>query len=331
MAAKRKARTITFADRVKPVSLNTGSVPAFAADLGFMSKEGLNVKILGCDGTPQALAATERDEADMAQVNISPVVAEVAKGAALRVVWGSVHGNPLKPPPPSSVPPDGGVMLVTSASIKTAEQLRGKRIGISQKGATNHRSVASYLRDHGIDPESGVRWVEGGTVPSERINKVIDGELDAAWTTSQTMALFEGKKGFRILAKGREVAEGGEVGYLVVVARAQLVEEEPQTVLSAVKGLVKASREFSEHPSVWVAAAAKRRPELGRDAIKKLWEQTRGHWPVNGSLDPGWVKDTVAVLVKSGQVPAAPSAPVKDWVDMRFVDRALSELGKWPE
>jgi hypothetical protein len=48
---------MTFADRVKPVSLNTGSVPAFAADLGFMSKEDLNVKILECDDTPQALAA----------------------------------------------------------------------------------------------------------------------------------------------------------------------------------------------------------------------------------------------------------------------------------
>lgn len=43
------------------------------------------------------------------------------------------------------------------------------------------------------------------------------------------------------------------------------------------------------------------------------------------------MKDTVAVLIKSGQVRAAPSAPARDWVDMRFVDSALSELGKWPE
>ncbi|MGH9920764.1 MAG: hypothetical protein ACRD6W_18075, partial [Nitrososphaerales archaeon] len=107
------------------------------------------------------------------------------------------------------------------------------------------------------------------------------------------------------------------------------VETEPQTVLSAVKALIRASREFSKHPDVWVAAAAKRRPEVGRDAIKALWAQTSGHWPVNGRLDPRWVKDTSAVLVKAGEVPAMPSAPVTKWVDMRFVDSALKELGKW--
>ncbi|HUK75355.1 MAG TPA: ABC transporter substrate-binding protein, partial [Nitrososphaerales archaeon] len=94
MTAKR-AKTIRFADRVKPMTLNMGSVPTLASDLGFMSKEGLDVKFVECDGSPQALASLERGEVDMAQVNISPVIAEVAKGAKLTVVWGNVHGNPL--------------------------------------------------------------------------------------------------------------------------------------------------------------------------------------------------------------------------------------------
>jgi len=329
LTAKR-AKTIRFADRVKPMTLNMGSVPTLASDLGFMSKEGLDVKFVECDGSPQALASLERGEVDMAQVNISPVIAEVAKGAKLTVVWGNVHGNPLKAPPPSPAPPGGGAMLVSSLSLSNVDQLRGKRIGISQKGATNHLALVPFLHKHGIDPETGVRWVEGGT-PIERVTRVIEGGTDATWTTSQTMALFEGKrKAFKILASGKELAEGGGIAYLVVVTRAELVEAEPETVLSAVKALVKASRDFSEHSEVWVAAAAKRRPEVGREAITKLWEQTRGHWPVNGRLDPAWVKDTSAVLVKAGEVPAMPSAPVKNWVEMRFVDSALKELGEWP-
>jgi len=325
-----KARTIRFADRVKPMTLNMGSVPALASDLGFMSKEGLSVKFVECDGSPQALAALEGGGADLAQVNISPVVAEVARGAKLKVVWGNVHGNPLKAQPTSPGPPGGGVMLVSSLSLSSVDQLKGKRIGISQKGATNHLALVPFLRKHGIDPETGVRWVEGGT-PIERVNKVIDGGIDATWTTSQTLALFEGKRNaFKILASGKELAEGGGIAYLVVVARAELVEAEPQTVLAAVKALVRASREFSEHPEVWVAAAAKRRPEVGREAITKLWEQTRGHWPVNGRLDPEVVEDTVAVLVKAGEVRAKPSVPVRNWVEMRFVDAALKELGKRP-
>jgi ABC-type nitrate/sulfonate/bicarbonate transport system substrate-binding protein len=323
------ARGMNLADRVNPMTLNMGSVPTLASDLGFMSKEGLNVKVVEYDGSPQALAALEGGDAEMAQVNISPVVAEVARGARLRVVWGNVNGNPLKPAAPS--PGGGGAMLVSSLSFSSVDQLKGARIGISQKGATNHLALVSFLHKNGIDPVTGVRWVEGGT-PIERVNKVIDGGIDATWTTSQTLALFEGKrKAFKILASGKELAEGGGIAFLVVVATAELVEAEPQTVLSAVKALVKASRDFSEHPEVWVAAATKRRPEVGREAILKLWEQTRGHWPVNGRLDPKAVEDTSAILVKAGEVSAMPSVPAEEWVEMRFVDTALSELGKWNE
>jgi ABC-type nitrate/sulfonate/bicarbonate transport system substrate-binding protein len=316
------------------MTLNMGSVPALASDLGFMSKEGLSVKFVECDGSPHALQALDEGDADIAQVNISPVVAEVSQGTKLKVVWGNVHGNPLRAPPPTAPksPPGGrgGAMLVSSLSLSSVDQLREKRIGISQKGATNHLALVSFLRKHGIDPETGVHWVEAGGTPMERVNRVIDGKIDAMWTTSQTLALFERKReAFKILASGKELAEGGGIAYLVGVARAELVEAEPQTVLSAVKALIKASREFSRHPKVWVAAAAKRRPEVGREAIMGLWEQTRGHWPVNGRLDPRWVRDTVSVLVKAGEVPAAPSAPVKEWVEMRFVDRALKELGEW--
>lgn len=325
-----KARAVRFADRVTPMTLNMGSVPALASDLGFMSKEGLSVRFVECDGSPQALAVLERGDADLAQVNISAVVAEVARGAKLKVVWGNVHGNPLRALPPSAGPPGGGAMLVTSPSLSSVDQLKGARIGISQKGATNHLALIPFLHKHGIDPETGVRWVEGGT-PTERLNKVIDGRIDAMWTTSQTLALFEGKtKGFKVLASGKELAKGGGIAYLVVVARAEFVKAEPHMVLSALKALTKASRDFSEHPEVWVAAAAKRRPEVGREAITKLWEQTGGRWPVNGRLDPAVVEDTVEVLVKAREVPGKPSAPVKDWVEMRFVDAVLKELGEWP-
>jgi NitT/TauT family transport system substrate-binding protein len=320
---------ITLADRVKPMTLNMGSVPTLASDLGFMSKEGLNVKIVEYDGSPHALAALERGDAEMAQVNISPVVAEVARGARLRVVWGNVNGSPLEPAPPS--PGGGGVMLVSSLSLSNVGDLKGARIGISQKGATNHLALVSFLRKHGIDPETGVRWVEGGTA-IERVNKVIDGGIDATWTTSQTLPLFEGKRNaFKILASGKELAEGGGIAFLVVVARAELVEAEPQTVQSVVKALVKASRDFSENPERWVAAATKRRPEVDRETVRKLWEQIRGHWPVDGRLDPEVVEETVKILVKSGQVSSAPSVPAEEWVEMRFVDAALSELGKWNE
>ncbi|MDA4116422.1 MAG: ABC transporter substrate-binding protein [Thaumarchaeota archaeon] len=328
MAAGRGARTIRFADRVRPMPLNTGSVPLLACDLGFMSKEGLDSSTSQFDGSPQAIEALKKGVVDMVQVNISPVVEEVAKGAQFRVVWGSLHGNPLKVAP--SATPGVGIMLVSSLKLSKIDDLRGAKIGISLKGATNHFAVASLLRKHSIDPETGVRWVEGGT-PFERVNKVIDGEIDATWTTSQTLVLFEDKKNaFRILADTKDFTDAGGMAFLVVVTRAELVEDEPQTVLSAVKALVKAAREFSQDQEAWVAGVTKRRPEMSRDSIVWAWQQSRGHWPVNGRLDHDMVEEVVSTLAKSGQVPAVPSTAVRQWVEMRFVDSALKELGEWP-
>ena len=80
-----------------------------------------------------------------------------------------------------------------------------------------------------------------------------------------------------------------------------------------------------------MTAAAKRRPDVPKDAIAKLWEQSRGHWPVNGRLDPAMVSRAARKLKKAGQVSSVPKGAVKDWVDMRFVDKALKELGRWKE
>ena len=57
-------------------------------------------------------------------------------------------------------------MLVSSHSLSKIDDLGGTRIGISLEGATNHLALVSFLRKHGIDPETGVRWVEGGALRS---------------------------------------------------------------------------------------------------------------------------------------------------------------------
>ncbi len=321
-------RAISFADRVRPMALNTGSVPTLAADLGYMEREGLEAEMVEFDGTPPALAALEKGEVEFAQANIAPVVDRVANGAPLRIVWGSVHGDPLNPPPGS---PGAGLLLVSSRSFSGVGDLKGARIGISLKGATNHHALIPVLRDHGIDPEKGVRWIEGGT-PNERVNKLLNGGIDATVTTSQTLALFEGRSGdFRIIARGDDFAKTAGIQFLVVVAKEGLVEAEPNAVLSGVKALIRAARDFSKSPKGWTAAAARRRPDVGAEVISKCWEQSRGHWPVNGRLGPVTVQEAVARLKVSGEILAVPSAPAREWVVTRFVDGALSDLGEAPE
>src|SRR5579872_5969295 len=110
-----------------------------------MSKEGVDATAVEYDGSPQALDALRKGEVDMAQVNIAPAIEDVARGAGLRVVWGNIHGNPLNPPPPSPDSEEMVMALISSPSLSKAADLKGARIGISMKGATNHFAVVPYL------------------------------------------------------------------------------------------------------------------------------------------------------------------------------------------
>lgn len=312
------------------MTLNTASVPVLAADLGFMSREGLDVDVVQFDGTPPALTALERGEIQFAQVNIAPAVDRVAAGAGLRAVWGLFHGDPFKPAAPVS--PDAGLLLVSSTKFSNVEGLKGARIGIAMKGATMHHALIPIFKEHGIDPEKGVRWMEVGGTPMERVQMLLDGRIDAMVTTAQTLAAFEArKKDLKILANGRDFAKHAGVQFLIVVTTEEIVESRPEAVQSYVRGLITASRRFSESQQEWIAGAAKRLPQVPREAIVKGWEQSKGHWPVNGRFDPKAAEEAVARLKKSGEISAVPSIPAKEWVLPQFVDSALKKLGRWEE
>ncbi len=70
-------------------------------------------------------------------------------------------------------------MLVTSASIKRVEDLKGKIVGISSFGGTPHSEVVAILRKHGMNPEKDVTFLQiGGS--SSRYQALESGSIHAA-------------------------------------------------------------------------------------------------------------------------------------------------------
>ncbi len=70
-------------------------------------------------------------------------------------------------------------VLVTSASIKRVEDLKGKIVGISSFGGTPHSEVVAILRKHGMNPEKDVTFLQiGGS--SSRYQALESGSIHAA-------------------------------------------------------------------------------------------------------------------------------------------------------
>jgi ABC-type nitrate/sulfonate/bicarbonate transport system substrate-binding protein len=75
-----------------------------------------------------------------------------------------------------------GRTLVAKREVETLQDLREKRIGISDIGDNHHLLLTYWLRQAGLAPESDVRWITG-IGPESRLTSLIEGRIDAGLVT----------------------------------------------------------------------------------------------------------------------------------------------------
>jgi hypothetical protein len=75
-----------------------------------------------------------------------------------------------------------GRTLVAKREVKRLEDLRGKRIGISDTGDNHHLLLTYWFRQAGLDPDSDVQWITG-IGPESRLMSLIEGRIDAGLVT----------------------------------------------------------------------------------------------------------------------------------------------------
>ncbi len=148
-------------------NLNGAKVPVpLGVDERIFVNHGIDLKIVpvspGTQGVPKLLAG----EIDIFLGNSEPVVRAIAlERQRLAVV--------------ASLGPDQ-FFLFSRSSIRSAEELRGKRIGSSTAGASADRNTKMALRKLGLDPERDVQIVYTGHQNSlDRMKVLAQGGVDA--------------------------------------------------------------------------------------------------------------------------------------------------------
>lgn len=139
--------------RVKLVISQAGSAVygvAFqiAKDKGFWDKYGIDVDIVSIEGSANNTAALISGQIDVASGGGSGLISAVVAGADQIAIGASV-----------SIATD---LFVVTGDIKTAADLKGKKVGISQFGATSEFNSRRVLTSLGLDPDKDVTWVQIG-------------------------------------------------------------------------------------------------------------------------------------------------------------------------
>ncbi|HUI00659.1 MAG TPA: ABC transporter substrate-binding protein [Nitrososphaerales archaeon] len=302
------------------MSLNPGSVPILACDLGMFESAGVHLKVKECLGSPGATSALLLGEAVFAQLPTLDGLRLVAERKwPGKIFWANKAEKTSSP---------AGFVMMSAPSIRKMGDLRGRRFGVGAEGDYWAPIVANLLRLNGLKREEVV-WVKD-LDPLQKAEMLLDGKIDVMLTSVQNyIAKFEGDRRVRVLARGEELAkyrEGMPQGpSFVGVASERMLEEEAEEVQSVATVLMKAARLFSEDADSWVEAAFRRRPDVPKGRIRKLWDFFRGDWPVGAGLDLARLGEMLRGLRTEGRRP-----PIGSLVTTRFERGAMERLGAYP-
>jgi NitT/TauT family transport system substrate-binding protein len=276
-----------------------GVVPLYMGDdAGVFKKQGLNLELVFIPGGSLSLQALIGKSLDLLLTGGPPVVSAYLQGAKIKIIGGVVNLLPY--------------MFVVTTGIRSGEQVKGKKIGISRFGSNTDYVVRLALNQFGVTPNDVQIIQVGGS--QARLVALKAGAIQAT-VLSPEEALVAQKMGFNVLFDFIE--KGIEFPHVTVVAREDYLGTQPQTVRSFMRAYLDAVRYYKTHR----AEAVKKIMSLS-----KLPERQMAEVVYDGSLratpDDGkpTVKGMEVVLEAAGKEnPKAKFLTVQQLLDLKFL------------
>jgi NitT/TauT family transport system substrate-binding protein len=136
----------------------------YAFEKGIFKERGLEVDMQAISGGSQTSAALLANQIQIGQFGGSEALSGVAAGADLVLVGNMAPVYPY--------------ILYAQKSIKTLADLKGKKVGVSNKGGSSDIATRAALKANGLDPDKDVTIVAVGS-HANRTAALLNGSIDA--------------------------------------------------------------------------------------------------------------------------------------------------------
>ena len=285
------------------------TTPYVAKELGLFAKHCVDANIIQFDGgeSPAATAAVAQGTAIS---NVNDVA--IGRGMKARQLWG------LAPRPPQ--------VYAVAESIKTAADLKGKRLSAAGGGvgSFNWRMGREVLRSANLDV-ADVQFISQGT--AGRLPGLVAGQLDAVALHPEDMYLaMKQKPGLHALTSISDLlplymfnAYGGSNDF---------VGRDRALIRDALAAMIEANRLIyrDKDKVLPIMVKATQKPQ---DAVEFAWDSlTKGCiWAVNEGFDPKRTEFTVNMDVAAGDIEAARKPGFDQVVDMSVAREAVEAAG----
>jgi NitT/TauT family transport system substrate-binding protein len=182
---------------------------------------------------PSATEAIFARALDVTYIGPSPVLNAYAKskGSEIRVLAGAANG--------------GSALIVRpAANIKTAADLKGKKVATPQLGNTQDVQLRAYLADNGFNiTQTGGDVFILPTQNADQLALFKRGDLDAAWTVEPWTTRLELEAGAQILVDDRET------NVTLLASSTAFVTDKPDLARKLVAAHKELTQWIKDHPA----------------------------------------------------------------------------------
>jgi NitT/TauT family transport system substrate-binding protein len=218
--------------------------------------------------------------------------------------WSQSHGKAIKV---ISGAASGGVSLVVKPSIKSVQDLRGKKIATPQLGNTQDVAVRYWLKQNGLtankDGSGDVKIVPQDN--SQTLQTFEQGSIDGAWVPEPFASrLILESKGKRLLDE-KSLWPGGKFVITNLIVRQDYLKKHPDQVKKLLEGVVEATDFINDNPDAAKKAVNEQLTKLSGKPLKQevldasFKEITFTTDPVASSLTEGAKHAEAVGLLKS--------------------------------
>jgi NitT/TauT family transport system substrate-binding protein len=276
-----------------------GATPLYVAqDAGIFRKHGFTLEMVFIAGGSLSTQALIGKSLDLLQTGGPPFLNAYVRGARLKIIGGVTNILPY--------------VLITSSRISSAEQLRGKKIGISRFGSNTDFVVRLALGHLGLNPADVTVLQVGGS--QSRLVALKAGTIDAT-VLSPEEALAAQKVGLNTLLDF--VAKGVEFPHVAMVAREETLQAQVPLVKRFMTAYVEGIRYFKTRKEEAVRKMMVLSRLNDREIAEKAFDVYTRSLPDDGRPT---IKGLEAVLADfAREEPKAKGLTVSQIVDLSFL------------
>jgi ABC-type nitrate/sulfonate/bicarbonate transport system substrate-binding protein len=206
----------------------SNSVWYIAQHQGFYKKHGVDADLLFIPSTTTSVTSLVAGDVQIANASGGGVASAVTAGAELVLVACYLNSLPYE--------------LVVQESVKSAEDLKGKNIGISRIGSASDVAARALIKGVGLEPDKQVLIMQVGG-PSERAASFRTGRIAGFPAPPGVIHLTQGIP-FRILISTADFQKRFDFPYICATTTKSYLARQRETVKKVVMAHIEATHFF---------------------------------------------------------------------------------------